>query len=395
MFRKLIFDKSDRLYKLLPVLDGEEENKIKLINKKLPLISHCPSSIGDDFIVHNANLNFIDIKESTIVDWFIKWFEKKYNISFREEVEVLFFSSYSDLLKSLFFTFLDSEDVLLLSDPINPIYRNIALLTDAKIVKVPLLQRYYYLPNLSYIMSNFLINSAMFFINYPHEPIGAVMDDFYIKELYNFAKKMNILVVNEASGNLFLFENNEPMTFLKEKKYMNYFLEIISFKVGNSKFSPSFIICNKEISNYINNFVRKTDFTFDFYSLNLANFYLNNFESIRENFMNTVKTNLEFAIEKLNQWSWFYYKPAGGNFLWIKVPAGYSADGIYVSFLRNLNIQVIPGTLYGEYGEGFFVINLGISKENFIETFRRIEDLWIPMKFKKHRKEDNDRKAKN
>jgi len=55
------------------------------------------------------------------------------------------------------------------------------------------------------------------------------------------------------------------------------------------------------------------------------------------------------------------------------VPAGYTSQDFCIRALEEANVWMIPGSIYGEYGEGYLRIALTHSVDRLRKAIRRLE----------------------
>ncbi len=391
MTRKIIFDQADRVYRLLPSIEDQSfPLTAKFKSRKNPLIDHTRvSSIPQPDREIRLSLEQIDTQrqEDLIHDLLGRWYRRVFQSDLPEALDIYYHSNINQLLTLFYMGMLDSEDAVVLTDPGMPVYRNLATLTSAKILKIPVLPRYDYLPNIKSLQSDYHTNTRILFLNYPHQPTGAIADEFYYRELIEFAEKYNLLVVNEGSLVHFLNPDYSPVSFFNQTRKYSHFIEIYGFGLPGQGFSPAFLIGHRDIIAHLRSFCAKLSGPADPFTLGLSRYWLENFAELAAPYQSRISVNRALAFDYLNQWEWPYHKPAAGHYLWIKVPHRYSSDGIALSLLRTANIRVIPGFIFGEYGEGYMVLNLLKTPEEFQQTMERIRSHWFPLRITKIKKE--------
>jgi len=387
--KKLIIDKSDRLYRLRPDIHfNSAPMTTKFKEKKLPLIDHYrkeqdfPFTNKEKLCLNGGTIQELLIKINSL---FREYYQSIFSVSLEDPIDIIVFPRKTEAIQSLFFSYLDPEDGIIITDPGHPIYRNMAMLTDAQIIKIPALPRFGFLPNLGFLDNNYHLSSRMLCLNYPHIPTGAALDDFYIKELLKVSKKYNLLIFNDQSLSLYRHEEYAPCSAFGLDNKTGRFIELFSFYLPFYDFAPTFLVGHKEILRHIKTYNNQFGYDHDHFSLNMVLEWLKEYQNMRDKAADRIKKNYFYSIEFLKEWNWYFHKPSAGHLLWVKCPPGYSSDGLALSLLRTANIRIIPGTYYGEYGEGYFVLNLNLNEEEIIGTFERIKKFGFPLKISKLR----------
>ena len=94
--------------------------------------------------------------------------------------------------------FVNPGDVIFQTVPGYPVMATHTKYLGGKVVDIPLLAENRFLPDLKKIDPALADRCKLFYINYPNNPTGAVATDEFYDELIAFAKKHNILIVQDA-----------------------------------------------------------------------------------------------------------------------------------------------------------------------------------------------------
>ncbi len=94
--------------------------------------------------------------------------------------------------------FVNPGDVVFQTVPGYPVMATHSKYLGGEVVDIPLLEENAFLPDLGRIDPALADRCKLFYINYPNNPTGAVATDEFYDELIAFAKKHNILIVQDA-----------------------------------------------------------------------------------------------------------------------------------------------------------------------------------------------------
>jgi LL-diaminopimelate aminotransferase len=94
--------------------------------------------------------------------------------------------------------FVNPGDVIFQTVPGYPVMATHTKYLGGEVVNIPLLEENGFLPDLGKIDPALADRCKLFYINYPNNPTGAVATDKFYDELIGFAKKHNILIVQDA-----------------------------------------------------------------------------------------------------------------------------------------------------------------------------------------------------
>ena len=65
--------------------------------------------------------------------------------------------------------------------------------------------------------------------------------------------------------------------------------------------------------------------------------------------------------------------PKATFYVWSTVPKGYTSQDFCFKVLDEVNVWMIPGSMYGKYGEGYLRIALTHPVERLAEAMRRLK----------------------
>ncbi len=94
--------------------------------------------------------------------------------------------------------FVNPGDVIFQTVPGYPVMATHTKYLGGEVVNIPLLEDNRFLPDIVRIDPALAARCKLFYINYPNNPTGAVATDKFYDELIAFAKKYNILIVQDA-----------------------------------------------------------------------------------------------------------------------------------------------------------------------------------------------------
>jgi len=95
--------------------------------------------------------------------------------------------------------FINPGDVVLQTVPGYPVLSTHAKYLGGEVVKVPLRKENGFLPDLKAIPEDVARRAKLFYVNYPNNPTGAAPTKAFFDELIAYARKHNILIVQDAA----------------------------------------------------------------------------------------------------------------------------------------------------------------------------------------------------
>ena len=101
-------------------------------------------------------------------------------------------------LSMLPMAFINPGDIVFQTVPGYPVMATHTRYLGGEVVDIPLLKENNFLPNIEEISPELSSKCKLFYINYPNNPTGAVATDKFYDDLIEYAKKFNILIVQDA-----------------------------------------------------------------------------------------------------------------------------------------------------------------------------------------------------
>ena len=303
-----------------------------------------------------------------------QFYKKYFCINLNPLNEVLPLMGSKEGIMHISLAFLNAGDEVLIPNPGYPTYSSVTKLVEASPVFYDLNSENNWFPNLSDIEKRDLSKVKIMWINYPHMPTGASADLSKFEELVKFAKRNNILLVNDNPYSFIL--NDNFLSLLAVKNSKNYVLELNSLSksfnmsgwrvgmlVGSSKNIEKVLKVKSNMDSGMFYGIQKGAIS----ALNLDSSW---FEDLNKIYSERRKLIWKLA-EKLNC---SFDKSSKGLFLWAKLPDNIKSSEKFIDKILNENkIFIAPGTIFGSNGEGYIRFSLCIDEHKIEEAINRIE----------------------
>lgn len=303
-----------------------------------------------------------------------QFYKKYFYINLNPLNEVLPLMGSKEGIMHISLAFLNAGDEVLIPNPGYPTYSSVTKLVEASPVFYDLNSENNWFPNLSDIEKRDLSKVKIMWINYPHMPTGASADLSKFEELVKFAKRNNILLVNDNPYSFIL--NDNFLSLLGVKNSKNYVLELNSLSksfnmsgwrvgmlVGSSKNIEKVLKVKSNMDSGMFYGIQKGAIS----ALNLDSSW---FEDLNKIYSERRKLIWKLA-EKLNC---SFDKSSKGLFVWAKLPDNIKSSEKFIDKILNENkIFIAPGTIFGSNGEGYIRFSLCIDEYKIEEAINRIE----------------------
>ncbi len=386
--RKVLVEKAVRLEKVPPYPLFDFNRALKRLDRKgveiidlgrfdpvLPL----PDSVQKIFASPQDKMNFGYAEKETVFrvkELFSSWFRRRYSVLLNPKTEIFFYSGKRETLTILSLSFVNPGDKVFACEPGVQLYKGCALLAEAEINLLPLLERNDYLPNLGLIKDKNKDRGKFLFLNYPHNPTGSLADLTFYKELVEIALKNNIRIVQDASCNEIYFEEHQSPSLMQVKggKKVGVELHSLSAGTGIPGLDCGFIVGDKEMISGLESQTRLFNGQPTRLTLKLAEMLLQEYDTIIGKNREEYKARRDVMTELLLSLGWRARKPKATPFFWAQIPGRYSSLGFCRMLLRKTGLVASPGIEYGAQGEGFIRLCLNQTGEKLRQAGERIRE---------------------
>ena len=301
------------------------------------------------------------------------FYKEHYGVALSPLTEVLPLMGSKEGIMHISLAFLNPGDEVLIPNPGYPTYASVTKLVGATPVLYDLVAENDWCPNLSALEQTDLSKVKLMWVNYPHMPTGATASNKVFEEIIAFAKRNNILVINDNPYSFIL--NDYPRSILKYKGAKDVCLELnsLSKTFNMAGWRVGMVLGNTE---YINAILKVKS------NMDSGMFY-----GIQKGAIEALKcskmwfTSLNSVYEERRQKVWklakalncTYDAHATGLFVWAKLPANLSSENFIDQVLKEHSIFIAPGTIFGSNGEGYIRFSLCAPLEELKEAISRVE----------------------
>jgi LL-diaminopimelate aminotransferase len=317
-----------------------------------------------------------EVLRTAIAKFYAHW----YNATVNPTTEVLPLIGSKEGIMHLCMAYLNAGDGVLIPNPGYPTYSSAATLAGGTIQPYNLTEENNWLPNFTEIEAQYnLQQTKLIFVNYPHMPTGALATTDLYQQIIAFAKKHNILVVNDNPYSFIL--NSNPTSILSVPGAMDCCVELNSLSKSHNMAGwriGMLVGASQHISNVLR-FKSNMDSGM-FLPLQLAAataLQLNNewFTTLNAEYA----LRQQKAFELLQLLNCNFNTNQAGMFVWAKIPTTWQ-DGYALSdeVLKHANVFITPGGIFGSNGAAYVRVSLCISQQKFVTAINRIKatNLW-------------------
>jgi LL-diaminopimelate aminotransferase len=156
------------------------------------------------------------------------WYKKRFGVRLDAGREVVALMGSKDGIAHIAEAFVNPGDYVLSPSPGYPVYRTGTLFAEGRVHEMPLVAKNNFVPVLDDIPKKVAKAAKLMFINYPNNPTAAVAPARFYKEVVDFARDHNIVVVSDNAYSEIAYDGYRAPSFLETKGAMEVGIEMHS-----------------------------------------------------------------------------------------------------------------------------------------------------------------------
>lgn len=214
-------------------------------------------------------------------------------------------------------------------------------------------------------------------LNSPSNPLGAVICKEEILKIAKIVKKYNLVVYSDEVYDKLIFDEDEYFSIAQVPEVKDQVLVINSFSKAYAMtgWRIGYIVGNKEIiSNMPKLQEGLVSCVATFIQKAALEAYTGDQSAVKQMHADYLRRR-DILIDGLNNIPGITCKKSPGSFYaFANIKAlGVSSQQFAEELVKNAGVVVVPGSAFGEMGEGYFRTVFANSDENLIEAVKRID----------------------
>ena len=301
------------------------------------------------------------------------FYQRHYQVAVDSTSEVLPLMGSKEGILHLSMAFLNPGDKVLIPNPGYPTYESVTRLVEAVPVFYDLKPENNWEPDLAELDKMDLEGVKLLWVNYPHMPTGANAKQAVFEELINWARKNNILLVNDNPYSFVL--TDKPQSVLTTPGAMDVAMELNSL-------SKSFNMAGWRVGMLLGNeanikAVLKVKSNMDsgtFYGIQQgAIAALQAPDSWFEELNKVYDKRRQLIYELATLLGSEFDTNSSGLFVWAKLKdSTLDAEAFIDKILYEYELFITPGTIFGSQGEGYIRFSLCVEESQIRKAIVRI-----------------------
>ncbi|GMU30476.1 MAG: aminotransferase class I/II-fold pyridoxal phosphate-dependent enzyme [Fimbriimonadaceae bacterium] len=305
------------------------------------------------------------------------WYQREFGVAVDPAAELVQLIGSKEGLAHLCWAYVDPSDYVIVPNPGYTVYKVNGLFAGGQVYETPLKEGNGFLPRLDEIPSDVAKRAKLFFVCYPHNPTGAVATPEFYRDLVEFCRTYDILLVNDMAYATVTYDGFRNPTVLQVSGAKEVSLEFHSLsKMFNmTGWRLGFAVGNPDAVQNLAALKSNLD-SKQFPAVAEAGAVA--LEAVdNSSTLALYQRRRDLLCDGLRSIGWNVPKPKATFYIWTRVPRGdMSSAEFCAELLRRANVVAIPGSGYGSEGEGYLRMSLTLKGdregERFAEVVRRI-----------------------
>lgn len=302
-------------------------------------------------------------------------YEKRYGVHLEADELTSVYGS-QEGIAHLGLTLCDPGDIVLVPDPGYPIFSIGPSIANADVRTYPLLEKNAYLPDLEQLEEEYGHRARFMIISYPLNPICKCAPRSFYERLIPWAKKNNIIIVNDNAYSDITYDGREGISILSVEGAKDIALEFYSL-------SKSFNYTGARMGFLTGNAFLVQNFKKFRSQIDYGTFLPVQYGAI------AALTGPDDAViwqrgeyekrrnalcDGLTAIGWPVERSEGSMFAWAKIPSRFGSNdtGFVMSLLEKSGVLCTPGSSFGALGAGHVRFALTIPVEEINEAVEQI-----------------------
>ena len=269
------------------------------------------------------------------------------------------------------------KEEIIVPDPGFPTYYSTIKMCDAIPIRVPLLEANNFRMNPKDIENSITKKTKMIIINSPQNPTGSVMTEEEIKMTYEIAKKHDLFLYSDEIYARMIYKNsvfNSPSVFDKCQEHTiisNGFSKAFAmtgWRLG-AVIGPSYIIEKMRLllettSSCVPPFIQKAGIE-----------AIEGDQSLQKKMYEEYEIRRDLIVNGINSISGLScVVPGGAFYVFVNIKkTGMTSEEFCDYVLEDSGVAMLPGTSFGQFGEGFIRICYAVGQTDINDALERIK----------------------
>ena len=318
---------------------------------------------------YTSNQGLLELREEIS-----KWNKRKYNLDYSKD-EIIVTCGGSEAIDVALRACINPGDEIIILEPNYVCYEPDILLAGGVPVKIQLKNENEFRLTPEELESAITSKTKILLINYPNNPTGAIMTKSDLEKIASVVIKNDLLVISdEIYSELTYSGNHFSIGALPNMRERTITINGFSKAFSMTGWRLGYVMGPKEIMDQvkkIHQFVVMSAPTISQYAGIEA---LRNGDADIEKMKKEYDKRRKYLLKEFDRLGLPCFEPRGAFYIFPYIGKyGMTSEEFATDLLNKEHVVVVPGTAFGESGEGFVRISYAYSLDALKEAIKRIE----------------------
>lgn len=307
-----------------------------------------------------------------------EFMKEKYNLSYNPDNEILVTVGATEAISASLLSILVEGDEVLIPAPNYPGYEPIITLAGGEVITIDTT------PN-NFILTPETLEQSLIdggesvkaiILNYPSNPTGVTYSREQIKEFAEVLKKYEVFVISDEIYSELNYTGEEHVSIAEFIPEQTIVINGLSKSHAMTGWRIGFILATEAITAQL---IKTHQYLVTAATTN-AQFAAIEALTVGKNDAYPMKVEYikrrDFIVEKMTALDFEIIKPDGAFYIFAKIPAGYEQNSFkfLLDFAQKKQVAFIPGSAFGELGEGYVRLSYAASMETIETAMSRLKE---------------------
>jgi len=328
------------------------------------------NSLERGYTMYTSNYGMLELRQELA-----KYLEHHYGVSYQPEREILVTVGVSEGLDLAVRAILNPGDEVIIPDPWYVSYPPCVILAGGTPVFVPLSKQNDFVLKVEDVEPLINKRTKAILIGYPSNPTGAVMSRKELAGIAKLAQKYNLLVISdEIYARLVYGVEHTCFASLPGVKEQTILLGGFSKAFAMTGWRIGYIAANPQLIEAMLKIHQYTMLCVPTMSQMAGIEALRSGEDDVAKMVKEYDSRRRFIVRKLNEIGLPCFEPKGAFYAFPSIEAtGMSSEEFAERLLMEERVAVVPGSAFGQCGEGFVRCCYATSLASIEEALKRME----------------------
>ena len=321
---------------------------------------------------YTPNRGFIELRREIS-----NYYSRRFNISYEPETQVLVTVGGSEGIDLCFRTLLNYGDEVLIPEPSFVCYNPLTVMSGGVPKTIKTVAENNFRLTADELENAITDKTKMVVLPYPNNPTGAIMERNDLEEIAEVIKKHDIFVLSDEIYGELTYGDRKHVSIAEIDGMKDRTLIVSGFSKAYAMtgWRLGYILGPSEILSYITKLhqygIMSSPTTAQYAAIEALRNGDNDVMAMRSDY--DIRRRL--IVGKLNEIGLTCFEPLGAFYTFPCIKStGLSSDEFATRLVKEKRVAVVPGTAFGDCGEGYVRISYAQSLKNIKIALKRIEE---------------------